>query len=53
MRNFARVNVHVLCSVSVAFLTPIISYKYFNRKRQHGLFLILSQGGEVGSKFGA
>ena len=26
MRNLARVNVHVLCSVSVAFLTPIIYY---------------------------
>ena len=38
MRNFAHVNVRVLCNVSVAFLTPIISHKFFNRKRQSGLF---------------
>ena len=53
MRNFAHVNVRVLGNVPVAFLTPIISYKFFNRKRQSGFALVLNQRGEVGSKFGA
>ena len=44
MRNFAHVNVHVFCNVSVAFLTPIISTSFLIGSAKVAYFNFKSKG---------